>query len=195
MNSDSRTHRENMVYVAAQKLREQGVAGAALRTVAAEAGAPRGSLQHYFPGGKDQLVTEALAWAGGFAASRVTAYLERARTPSPSGLFTAVVREWVDELERRDFARGCPVAATVVDCAEGSEDLRRAAADALATWQRPLREGFASMGVPRRRAGSLAVLALSALEGAVILSRADHDTAPLRTVARELGPLLDAARP
>jgi AcrR family transcriptional regulator len=183
-----------MVYVAVQKLREQGVAGASLRTVAAEAGAPRGSLQHYFPGGKEQLVTEALAWAGDFAASRVTAYLDRATTPSPSGLFAAVVREWVVELERRDFARGCPVAATVVDCAQDSETLRRAASDALATWQLPLRDGFAAMGVPRRRARSLAVLALAALEGAIVLSRAERDTAPLRTVARELGPLLDDAR-
>lgn len=187
--------RQRIVYEAAQHLRRAGVTGTGLRQVVEAADAPRGSLQHYFPGGKDQLVTEALAWAGDFAASRATAYLEGARKPTPAGLFRALVHEWIDELEGRDFARGCPVAATVVDCAEGSDALRRAASDALATWQRPLREGFASMGVPRRRAGSLAVLALSALEGAIILSRADRDTAPLRTVARELGPLLDAARP
>ena len=115
MDKAQQTPRERMVYEAAQALREEGIGGAALRTVAARADAPRGSLQHYFPGGKDQLVTEAIAWSGAFAAEQVRAYLRDTRRPTPSGLFDDLVHQWSAELEARQFARGCPVAASVVD--------------------------------------------------------------------------------
>jgi len=48
------------------------------------------------------------------------------------------------------------------------------------------------MGRTRQRAETLSTLMLCALEGALVLARASHDTAPLRLVARELTPVLDA---
>lgn len=194
MATTARHHREAMVYAAAQRLRRSGLAGVALREVAADAGAPRGSIQHYFPGGKDQLVRESLAWSGAFAAGRVADDLARARHPTPARLFADLVGHWVRELTDRGFDRGCPVAATVVDAAGTSDPLRTAAADALATWRRPLVDGLVAAGVPRRRAGSLATLMLAALEGALVLARAQRSAEPLRVVERELRPLLDDAR-
>ncbi|GAA2168716.1 TetR/AcrR family transcriptional regulator [Pedococcus bigeumensis] len=187
--------RERMVYEAAQAMREDGVAGAPLRTVAARAGAPRGSLQHYFPGGKDQLVTEALAWSGAHAADQVRAYLRDTRRPTPSGMFDDLVRRWAAELEDRQFARGCPVAASVVDESHTNPQLRAAAAAALRTWQEPLRSGLRTMGVRPARATALATLMLAALEGSLVLARAEQDTRALRVVAKELAPVLDAALP
>ena len=195
MDEAQRSPRERMVYEAAQAMREDGVGGAALRTVAARAAAPRGSLQHYFPGGKDQLVTEALAWSGAFAAEQVRAYLRDTRRPTPSGMFDDLVRRWSAELEAREFARGCPVAASVVDAAHANPQVRAAAAAALAAWQAPLRSGLRTMGVRPARAGALATLMLAALEGSLVLARAEHDTRALRVVSRELGPVLDAALP
>ena len=49
------------------------------------------------------------------------------------------------------------------------------------------------MGVPRERAASLATLMIGALEGAIVIARAERDVRALTGVARELGPLLDAA--
>jgi AcrR family transcriptional regulator len=184
-----------MVYEAAQALREEGLGGAALRTVAARADAPRGSLQHYFPGGKEQLVTEPLAWSGAFPADQVRAYLRDTRRPTPSGMFADLVRRWATELEDRQFARGCPVAASVVDESHTNPQLRAAAAAALRTWQEPLRSGLRTMGVRPARATALATLMLAALEGSLVLARAEQDTRALRVVAKELAPVLDAALP
>lgn len=195
MDTSQRSPRERMVYEAAQTLREDGVAGTALRTVAVRAAAPRGSIQHYFPGGKEQLVTDALVWSGEFAAEQVRVYLRDARRPTPSGLFDDLVRRWSAELEDRQFARGCPVAAAVVDGAHTNPQVRAAAAAALATWQEPLRSGLRSMGVRPARAASLATLMLAALEGSLVLARAERDTRALRVVSRELAPVLDAALP
>ena len=51
-----------MVRSAALLFRERGVGGTGMRDVVEHAEAPRGSLQHYFPGGKEQLLVEAMAW-------------------------------------------------------------------------------------------------------------------------------------
>jgi AcrR family transcriptional regulator len=185
-------HRDRIVYETAQQLRRAGVTATGLRQVVAEAGAPRGSLQHYFPGGKDQLVTEALQWSGSWAADRIGRHLAGMRRPSPSRLFTAMVDDWDADLRGRDFERGCPVAGAVVDCADTNPAVRQAASAALETWRRPITDALVTMGRTRRRAETLSTLMLCALEGAIVLARAQRDTAPLRLVARELAPVLDA---
>ncbi|MFJ3207494.1 TetR/AcrR family transcriptional regulator [Streptomyces flaveolus] len=193
MAESGRGPRERMVFSAAQLIRRDGVQATGMRDVAAHAGAPRGSIQHYFPGGKEQLVGEALQWAGRYAAERVARFLAGMERPAPSGLFDAMVRQWTDEYGTAGFAAGCPVAAATVDCAESSEATRKAAADAFATWTRPVAEALTGMGVPEARSVPLATLMISALEGAILIARAERDVRALTAVSRELGPLLDAA--
>jgi AcrR family transcriptional regulator len=185
--------RERMVFSAAQLIRRDGVAATGLREVVAHANAPRGSLQHYFPGGKEQLVGEAIVWGGRYAGRRVDRFVAGMRKPTPSKLFHAMVQQWIDDYNANGFAAGCPIAAATVDCADTVETARQAAASAFRDWRTPIAAALTSMGVPARRASSLAVLMISTLEGAVLMARAERDVAPLRTAARELGPLLDAA--
>ncbi|MBY8877500.1 TetR/AcrR family transcriptional regulator [Actinacidiphila acidipaludis] len=181
-----------MVFSAAQLIRRDGVASTGMRDVAAHAEAPRGSLQHYFPGGKEQLVNEAVAWAGRYAGRRVARFLAAMDQPTPGGLFAAMVRQWTDEYETLGFGSGCPVAAATVDCAESVASTRTATAAAFATWNAPVTEALTGMGVPATQAPALATLMISTLEGAILIARAEQDVRALRTVARELGPMLDA---
>ncbi|GAB1338836.1 TetR/AcrR family transcriptional regulator [Streptomyces sp. E-15] len=185
--------RERMVFSAAQLIRRGGVTATGMREVAAHAGAPRGSLQHYFPGGKEQLVNEAVAWAGRYAGKRIARFLAELDTPTPSGLFAAMAAQWTDEYTTDGFAAGCPVAAATVDRASPGDSTRQAAAAAFAAWRAPLAEALTELGVPAARADALATLMISTLEGAILLARAEQDVRPLTTAVRELGPLLDAA--
>jgi AcrR family transcriptional regulator len=193
MTVSERGPRERMVFSAAQLIRREGVAATGMREVAAHADAPRGSLQHYFPGGKEQLVNEAVGWAGRYAGNRVARFLAALPEPTPSGLFAEMVRQWTDEYRTAGFSGGCPVAAATVDCAESTESTRQAAAAAFAAWTHPVARALEDMGVPGDRAGALATLMIGSLEGAILLARAERDVRALTTVARELGPLLDAA--
>ncbi|MFJ4695862.1 TetR/AcrR family transcriptional regulator [Streptomyces sp. NPDC088766] len=193
MAPSERGPRERMVFSAAQLVRREGVGATGMREVAAHARAPRGSLQHYFPGGKEQLVNEALAWAGRYAAGRVTRFLAALPEPTPSALFGEMVRQWTDEYESAGFAGGCPVAAATVDCAESVESTREAAAAAFAVWNGAVADALTGMGVPSERAAPLATLMIGALEGAILIARAEQDVRALTGAARELGPLLDAA--
>ncbi|MBL1103284.1 TetR/AcrR family transcriptional regulator [Streptomyces sp. 5-8] len=193
MTQARRGPRERMVFSAAQLIRRGGVTATGMREVAAHADAPRGSLQHYFPGGKEQLVSEAVEWAGRYAGKRIGRFLEGLEHPSPSGLFAAMAAQWTDEYAADGFAAGCPVAAATVDCASTGDATRQAAAAAFATWRAPLAEALTGLAVPAARAEPLATLMISALEGAILMARAERDVRPLTTVVRELGPLLDAA--
>jgi AcrR family transcriptional regulator len=189
----ARPARDRIVYAAAQSVRERGVAATGLRGVVAEAEAPRGSLQHYFPGGKDQLVGEALRWSGNFAADQVQHLARELRKPTPGALFAAMARQWRDEFSRRGFQRGCPLVAAAADVASTDPQLRDTVRLGFDGWLAAVRQELRRMGVPAGRAESLAVLMISALEGAIVLARINQDVRPLTTVVRQLRPLLDEA--
>lgn len=182
-----------MVYSAVQLIRHAGVSGTGLRELVTEAHAPWGSLRHYFPGGKDQIVDEALAWASAFAVERVERYMAVTDPPTPSGLFTAMVNQWRDDLIRHEYARGCPLVAAVADVASKNDTLCESISRGFDTWHKPIAAALRRMGVPHARAQTLATVMLSSLEGAIVIARARRDVGPLNAVRRELGPVLDAA--
>jgi AcrR family transcriptional regulator len=181
-----------MVRSAAQLIRRKGVSGTGMREIVVEADAPRGSLQHYFPGGKDELVGEALLWMGGVAARRVHRHLERLDTPTPSALLAAIVDDWRRDLTTEGFTGGCPLVAAAADTAATNDELTRVLRQTFADWQEPLTAALVELGVRDTRAERLAMLVISALEGAIIMARVRCDLAPLDALVTELGPTLDA---
>lgn len=136
---------------------------------------------------------EAVGWAGRYAGNRVARFLAALPEPTPSGLFAEMVRQWTDEYAAVGFAGGCPLAAATVDCAESVVATREAASAAFATWSGSLAHALGELGVPEERVEAMATLMISALEGAILIARAERDVRALTAVARELGPLLDAA--
>src|SRR5918999_1621852 len=84
--------RARMINSAALLLREHGVAGTSIARVLQHSQGPRGSVQFHFPGGRAQLLTEALAWAGGL----VTDALSRsaARGDTPAAVVTAICEHY-----------------------------------------------------------------------------------------------------
>ena len=188
--------RERMVRSAAQLIRRKGVSATGMREIVTEADAPRGSLQHYFPGGKEELVSDALLWTGDVAARRVRRSLSELEPRTPSALLASIVDAWRRDLTDEKFSAGCPLVAAAADTAATSEQLRQILRRAFDGWLEPLAEGLADLGVPVGRSGNLAFVIITALEGAIILARIRRDLTPLDALVLELGPLLDAvARP
>jgi AcrR family transcriptional regulator len=177
--------RNRMVQSTALLIREHGVAGTRMREIAEHAQAPRGSLQHYFPDGKEQIVAEALAWV----AAQVEAPLVKlasAAEPVPARVVVAKMFDrWRRILTDFDYLAGCPIVATITD-AVGNDELRAAAAAAFARWQASLAGALRHGGLSSSRSKRIAVLTISSLEGAIVLARAQRDTAPLDAVAREM---------
>jgi AcrR family transcriptional regulator len=188
--------RERMVRSAAQLIRRKGVSGTGMREIVTEADAPRGSLQHYFPGGKEELVSDALLWMGDVAARRTKRCLSELKTRTPSALLASIVDTWRRDLTSEEFSAGCPLVAAAADTAATSERLRQVLGRAFDGWLEPLSESLVDLGVPIDRSDNLAMVIVAALEGAIILARIRRDLTPFDALVLELGPLLDAvARP
>lgn len=192
----SRAHelppRERMVRSAAQLIRRKGVSGTGMREIVTEADAPRGSLQHYFPGGKEEIVGDALLWMGDVAARRIRRSLSELESTTPSALLASIVETWRRDLSREKFSAGCPLVAAAADTAGTSQQLRQVLRRAFDGWLEPLSEALVELGVPSERSDNLAVVIIAALEGAIILARVRRDMTPFDALVNELGPLLDA---
>jgi AcrR family transcriptional regulator len=168
-----------MVRSAATLMRERGIHGVGLREVVTHSGGPRGSLQRYFPGGKTQLVTEALDVVVAELSDEVDEALAHAKTFRDA--IGVIVAPWRRLLVDHDFALGCPMAATVVDAAD-NDDLRVHVSELLAHWQVSVADVYVKFGDPPSVAHESSTVLLAAIEGALILARARRSTGPLDTV-------------
>jgi TetR/AcrR family transcriptional repressor of lmrAB and yxaGH operons len=173
--------RARMVRSAATLMRERGIHGVGLREIVTHSGGPRGSLGRYFPGGKTQLITEAIDVVVADLSDEVDRALTAAETfPDAIGV---IVAPWRRLLIDHDFALGCPLAATVVDAAD-NDDLRVHVSELLAQWQVSVADVYVKFGDPPAVADEHSTVLLAALEGALILARARRSTEPLDTVER-----------
>ncbi len=183
--------RDRIVFTSAELFRRQGYAATGLKQISAAAGAPFGSIYHFFPGGKEELGATTLREGGAFFLLLFEGYADQ----FPDVL--VAVREFFDgaaaTLEATDYADACPIATIALEVSSTSEPLREAAAEAFDSWLVALGALFERAGIEAERAGPLALATLSALEGAFVLCRAKRTTEPL-AAARDMavGAIRDA---
>jgi AcrR family transcriptional regulator len=182
--------RERMVRSAALLFRERGVGGTGMRDVVEHANAPRGSLQYYFPGGKQQLLAEAMVWMAERAARPLREVVSAAEPVPPAQVVGGLLGRFRELLTVTDFRGGCPIVAGVTDASWDQPAVADAARAAFATWLAPLQDALVRGGLTAERAGRAALLVISAAEGAVVLSRARRDFSALDAVQEELELLL-----
>lgn len=177
-----RSPRDAMLDSAITLFGNRGVAATSLRDVVAHSGASRGSIYHHFPGGKAELAEDATRRAGDLMARLVTKIVDSA---DPVAAVEAMVDHWSRVLLDSDFGTGCPVAAAALS-PDDTSAARDAAGVAFSTWEQALAEALVDRHLPPAAAADRATLIVSAIEGALLVSRARRTDAPLRAVGREL---------
>ena len=168
-----------MINHAAILLAQKGPQGASFNDVLEASGAPRGSLYHHFPGGKEELVLAAMD----AASRRAEALLEPVRGQPADKAAEAFIGLWRTVLIRSGFEAGCAVLAVAV--ASGSPQLRDRAKQIFRAWRALLASILNEGGVDPERADGVATMLISACEGAVALSRAEGSLAPFELAAAE----------
>jgi TetR/AcrR family transcriptional regulator, lmrAB and yxaGH operons repressor len=158
----------------------RGLQGTAFSDVLERSGAPRGSIYHHFPGGKDQLVEAAIEASG----QRTIRVLDAVDGASSTAITTYFLDLWRQVLVRSTFRAGCAVLAVTV--ATDSTDLLAHAASIFRAWHARLTELYVSAGAEPGVAASFAMTLIAASEGAVVLSRAQRDMGPFEQVAAHL---------
>lgn len=183
MTKDSRS---SMVRSAASLIGTRGVSATSLSDVLAESGAPRGSIYHHFPRGKDQLAGDAIQWTS----ERVLTHQRACRATTANGVLECFIDMWRQVVLASGGTAGCVVAGVAIDTVGDAKGLIDVVRATFRSWIDLLTAQLTAAGVPPARAAAIAVATVAGMEGALILCRAEGGVGPLETVAAELMRLL-----
>ncbi|MCU1527258.1 MAG: hypothetical protein JWP75_1021 [Frondihabitans sp.] len=172
--------RQRMVEGAVRLLAQRGLQETSFSSVLELTKAPRGSIYHHFPDGKDQLVAEAVDLAGAHAA----AAMEPARGSSADDIAARFLSLWRSVLTYSDYTTGCSVLAVTV--ASDSNDLLSHTAEVFRAWRAQLAELLQRGGLSATDARRFAASLIAGSEGAVVMSRAEKSVEPFDLVAESL---------
>jgi len=183
---ESPESRNRIIRATLDLLSQSGLSGVGINQVVTESATPKGSLYHFFPGGKLELATVALEEAQRFEGQwfRDIFHKSECLSSKMKRLFTDAAQN----LEASGFTKGCPVAAVTLGLSDDSESLRPVCRAIFMTWLGIIAAGLEE--VPEAQRPEVAELILATLEGALISSRAEATKDALLRSGRLLGEML-----
>ena len=165
-----------MARAAAELFQRQGYHGTGLAEIIAQSGAPKGSIYHHFPGGKEDLAKHALTLAGDDISALVArCFANDASFEAGVGRLAKALAQWFDNSTQ---GNGCPIAAVLIDAAADSIILRDLCGSIFADWAKLAASQAQENGFEPAHADALGRCTVTAMEGAWILARASNTSAP-----------------
>jgi TetR/AcrR family transcriptional regulator, lmrAB and yxaGH operons repressor len=186
-------HRGAIVRAAAMLFRRNGYAATGINEIAEVSGAPKGSLYHYFPGGKDQIAEAAVRFAGTVVVTTLEKLAQEHDTAA--AMIRAYCKLLAGWMAKSGFRDGCPIATTLLEAAPQSTEMAAAGRDAFAGWCAVIARALVRDGFGKAEAKRLSTLTVSSLEGALILARVEASARPIEDVAKALGAALQIKAP
>ena len=185
------TTRDRLIGATAELFRRQGYTGTGVKQIVEAAGAPFGSMYHFFPDGKEALGAETIRWSGAMYGQLIDLVYTPGSDPvlATRTFFEAAA----DTVRDTDYADACPIATVALEVASSSETLRLATAEVFESWLVAIDARLVAAGLTKTQARNLSVSLFSLLEGAFILARATRDDTPVRTAGRAAADLVRAA--
>ena len=179
-DSESVNTRQRILSAALHLFRKRGYHAAGLNDILELARAPKGSLYHHFPDGKEEIAVAVVAQItqgiiGLFAANR-------ARTTS--AMLTQVGEQMAQGIERTHH-EVCALFSAFVAERSTSPLLGSAVAQAYDDMTNELRKRFALEGRSAKVASERAALVVMLLEGGAILAQAQQSVAPFRLAVKQ----------
>ena len=182
--------RQRIIQAASDLFENNGYHGTGLNEIVLRGKAPKGSIYYHFPGGKEQIATEAILLAGQALAERIRTNLVKKRNAAEA------VRIFVDRMSffvmASGFRSGGPLTIIASETATTNDGLNRACREAYDLIREAFRMKLEDYGFAEPEAAALSFGITAAVEGGIILSRTYHSRKPLRTVARLLGEMVMA---
>lgn len=175
------TPREKIIQTACNLLEQQGYHASGLNEIIQASGAPKGSLYHYFPGGKTEIAVEAVGRAAESTARIVEEHLAAYADPA-EGVRT-LLEEIARRVEQAGYAAGGPLMLVALETVNSSEPINHACRQAYRHIQSVFSRRLMAAGMGETAADSLALLIVATIEGATLLSRTLHNPKPLGEAA------------
>lgn len=163
--------REDVLPELAEVFREHGYAGTSLALIGRRTGLGKGSLYHFFPGGKEEMAAAVLDAVAGWFEREVFAPLERAGDAATgiAAMFDATDSYF------RSGRRACLLGAFALE--DGRDRFARRIAGYFHRWIAVLTAALRRAGCPDPLAGGLAREVVAGIQGAIVLARALDDRA------------------
>jgi TetR/AcrR family transcriptional regulator, lmrAB and yxaGH operons repressor len=171
---------DRIIEAATDLFQRRGFHAVGVSDILARAAAPKGSLYHHFPGGKDELGAKSVARI----AADVSRFIEARATGGDTGalIVGALADLCATRMLREDFAWSPLISGAAGQAGPDTPLLAAALKAAYASWLVGLERAFAAEDLDSAQAASAARLAIMTLEGAVALARAERDVAALKLV-------------
>jgi len=181
--------RRRMIESTIELMRRSGLSGAGINEIVRASAAPKGSVYHFFPDGKQQIVAEALA----DYSPRVMRFMEEAlvRGKSAPSKVRRLFDAFAQRVEAGDFAKSCAFGTVCLDLDRDLEPLRVIVESTFDRWAELIAR-HVDLG-DARRSRSFAELVLTAIEGAYIRARAQRSSRPFREAGIWLAELVEPA--
>lgn len=177
--------RADIVPLLAEIFRELGYEGTSLSRITERTGIGKGSLYHFFPGGKEEMASAVLA--------EVDAWFEHAiyQPLRKDDAHQAIAAMWTQVNDYfRSGRRICLVGAFALD--DTRERFSAAIGNYFIRWIDALRSALMRAGCPEEEALALAEEGVAGIQGALVLSRALDDGAVFSRSLETLAKRLDA---
>ncbi|OBG23891.1 TetR family transcriptional regulator [Mycolicibacterium celeriflavum] len=168
--------RDRILEATAELYRRQGMSATGLKQISSAARAPFGSIYHHFPGGKESISAEVIRCEGIRYGEFVGGQL--AHTDPATGipeLFENAGRL----MESQEYSEACSIETIALEVASTNERLRLEAAEVFEGWLTGLSQWFGQLDINADQSRRLAVITLTALEGAFVLCRTLRSVEPI----------------
>ncbi len=185
--------KEQIVNTAARLFFSQGYHATGLSQIIKESDTPKGSLYHYFPEGKEELALVCIEKANLHVMDKFHDSFSRHETTGDA--IHDFVSQMAIETEQSGYTGFIPFsfwASVEASCI--SDRLRHACQQVFAGWQRIIAGQLLQEGADEEAAENAAILTLSMMEGALIISLTNQDNKPLLTAAQYLSSVMNTIR-
>ena len=182
------TTRDKLIDSAITLLRQSGLSGAGINEIVRESGAPKGSVYHFFPEGKEQIVSEALDRHSDRVVTFLEDTLSKPRTAAKK--IETLFEAYAGRVRDMQYRLGCPLGAVCLDLDRDMEALRTRVASNFDRYIETIARNV-NVGSPRENK-VFAAFVVTTIQGAWIRSRAERSGKPFREAGAMLSALVAA---
>jgi len=178
--------RERLIEKAANLMEMKGYFGTGVNEILKETNIPKGSLYHHFPGGKSELLKEAVIYAGKKQLRRYAEVMKGKKTVV-DGL-KAVIDCIIEQFYETDFQYSCPIGAVAIESANADEVIKNACQQAYEKMEKSFEAYLNLNGIDD--ALSMARVIINMIEGGSILAKAHGNVKHLDVIKDHLSKIL-----
>ncbi|CAM3245755.1 TetR/AcrR family transcriptional regulator [Mycobacterium frederiksbergense] len=168
--------RDRILEATAELYRRQGMAATGLKQISGAARAPFGSIYHHFPGGKESITAEVIRSEGVRYGEFVGEQL--AHTDPATGI-PQLFENAGKLMESQDYSEACSIETIALEVASTNELLRQESATVFEGWLGGIAQWFGQLDITEEQSRQLALITLTALEGAFVLCRTLRSVEPI----------------